>query len=162
VSSQVVVGIGDCAVSSDPGVVLITYALGSCIAVAIYDPVACVGGLLHFMLPDSNIDLERARGNPFLYADTGVPALFQRAYGAGAEKRRLKVRVAGGARVLDDGGFFDIGRRNYLSLKKLLWKAGVMVEQESVGGTAYRTVRLGMETGQYTLQEGPATAAGRR
>jgi chemotaxis protein CheD len=154
-NTQVVVGIGDCAISADPDVLLVTYALGSCIAVTIYDPVAKVGGLLHYMLPDSTIDAVRARQNPFLYADTGVPALFQQAQQRGAEKRRLKVRVAGGAQVLNDGGFFDIGKRNYLSLKKMLWQVGVIVEQEAVGGCCYRTVRLQMEDGNYVLQEGP-------
>lgn len=93
----VIVGIADCQISADPESVLVTYALGSCIAVAIYDPAARVAGMLHFMLPESGIDPGKARERPFMFADTGVPLLFRRAYELGADKKRMVVRVAGGA-----------------------------------------------------------------
>lgn len=147
-----IVGIADCQVSRDPGCILVTYALGSCIAVAIYDPVARVAGLLHFMLPDSAMDGARAGARPYMFADTGVPLLFRRAYELGAEKRRMLVRLAGGAQVMDDHGVFDIGRRNHVATRKILWKAGVLIEGESVGGTASRTVRLEVATGAMWLR----------
>src|SRR5436305_4658403 len=103
----VVVGVADCRVTSDVSNVLITYALGSCIAVAIYDPVAKVGGLLHFMLPESGIDPEKARTNPYMFADTGIPLLFRRSYQRGAAKQRLVIDIAGGAQVMDEGGVFN-------------------------------------------------------
>ena len=90
---------GDCRVSADPEETLVTYALGSCVAVSIHDAAAHVGGLLHFMLPESALDRAKAQGNPFLFADTGIPLLFRAAYERGAEKRRLLVKVAGGAQV---------------------------------------------------------------
>ena len=95
---QLTVGVGDCKVSNAPESVLATYALGSCIAIAIYDPVAAVAGLLHFMLPVSSINPEKAGRNPFIFADTGIPLLLQAAYRLGAKKNRLVVRVVGGAR----------------------------------------------------------------
>lgn len=64
-------------ISNTPGTVLVTYSLGSCIAVAIYDPLVRVGGMLHFMLPDSELDPEKAQNNPFMFADTGIPSLFK-------------------------------------------------------------------------------------
>ena len=82
--SLLTVGVGDCKVSNGADSVLTTYALGSCIAVAIYDPVAGVGGLLHFMLPESSLNPDRAGQNPFVFADTGIPMLFHAAYGIGA------------------------------------------------------------------------------
>ena len=94
--TPVVVGMADGRVSGDPGQVLATYALGSCIALALHDPAARVGGMLHFMLPDSAIDPEKARRNPWMFADTGIPLLFRQAYEMGADKRRLVVRAAGG------------------------------------------------------------------
>jgi chemotaxis protein CheD len=148
----VIVGISDCQVSGDPEEVLVTYALGSCIAVAIYDPQARVGGLLHFMLPDSSIDAERGGQRPFMFADTGVPLLFRRAYGLGADKRRMIVRLAGGAQMMDERGVFDIGRRNYLAARKILWKAGVLIESEAVGGNVSRTVRLEVASGTLWLR----------
>lgn len=99
--SPLIVGVGDCRVSSDPESVLVTYALGSCIAVMIHDPVARVGGLLHFMLPESGMDRAKAQLNPFMFADSGIPLLFHGAYELGAEKRRLVVTAAGGAQMMD-------------------------------------------------------------
>jgi len=147
--SKLVVGVGDCRVTGEPGDELVTYALGSCIAVVIWDPVALVGGLLHFMLPDSSLDrVNNGRDYPYRYADTGVPLLFQEAYRMGADKKRLVVRLAGGAAVVADNGVFSIGRRNYAAVRRVLWKAGVMVHAEDVGGTFSRTVRLEVESGR--------------
>ncbi|MDX2149875.1 MAG: chemotaxis protein CheD [Bryobacteraceae bacterium] len=149
-----IVGMADCGWSADPSEVLITYALGSCIGVAIHDPVAKVGGLLHFMLPDSAIDRTKAAANPFMFADTGLPLLFRRAFELGAQKHRLVVRVAGGSQVLDPNGVFSIGKRNYAALKKILWKAGILVQSEDVGGSGSRTLRLDVETGRCSIRTG--------
>jgi len=151
------VGVGDCKVSDAAGSVLATYALGSCIAVAIHDPVAAVGGLLHFMLPESSLNPDKASENPFMFADTGIPLLFHAAYDLGAEKRRLVVRAAGGAQVMDESGVFNIGKRNNLALRKILWRAGVMIHGEEIGGTASRTVRLEVATGRFWVR-GPGMA----
>jgi len=160
VNNLVVVGMADCVVSRDSKATLITYALGSCIAVSVYDPVIQVGGLLHYVLPDSANDLGRARANPAFYADTGIAELLLQVYDVGAEKTRLKVRIAGGARVLEDGKFFNIGSRNFLAVKKLLWQAGILIEQASVGGNRYRTLGLRLSDGSHLLQEGDMTKAG--
>jgi chemotaxis protein CheD len=126
----------------------VTYALGSCIALPIHDPRACVGGLLHFMLPESRIDARKARKNPSMFADTGIPMLFHRAYELGAVKSRLVVRAAGAAQVLNDAEVFNIGKRNYLALRRILWRAGVMLRGEATGGTTSRTVRLEVGNGR--------------
>lgn len=147
----VTVGVADCKVSNAAESALATYALGSCIALAIYDPVAAVGGLLHFMLPESSLNPGKASENPYMFADTGIPMLFHSAYRLGAEKRRLVVWAAGGAQVMDDSGVFNIGKRNNLALRKILWKAGVMIHGEEVGGTTARTVRLEVGTGRFMI-----------
>lgn len=148
-----VVGVGDCKVTGDAGAELVTYALGSCIAVAIWDPVSRASGLLHFMLPESSVDPAGGADRPFRYADTGTPLLFRQTYEAGGDKRRLVVRIAGGAAVVDDGGVFSIGKRNYAALKKILWKAGVLIHGEAVGGAVSRTVRLEAATGRFLIRE---------
>jgi len=148
----VVVQVADCQISEDPEGSLVTYALGSCIAVAIHDAVAGVGGLLHLMLPESGIDRAKAQANPYMFADTGIPLLFRNAYEHGAEKRRLTVRLAGGAQVMDEKGVFNIGKRNYLAVRKILWKAGVLVNAEDVGGNVSRTVRLEVGSGKFWLR----------
>jgi len=143
-----VVGISDCAITNDPEGSLITYALGSCIAIAIHDRIASVGGLLHFMLPDSSMNPTKAENNPYVFADTGIPRLFQQAYQCGADKRRLAVYLLGGAQVVHTSEDFNIGKRNHLAARKILWKAGVMVHGETVGGNIARTVRLENGTGK--------------
>lgn len=106
---ELIVGVADMKVSRDPDVVLVTHSLGSCIGLAIYDPVVKVGGLLHYMLPDSELDLKKSRDNPAMFGDTGIPLLFKSTYKFGAKKSRLKVVVAGGAQIMDQNGLFNIG-----------------------------------------------------
>lgn len=155
---MIAVGIGDLKVSAVREETLVTYGLGSCMGITIWDPVSRVAGILHFMLPESQSDLARAKDNPALYADTGIPLLFKSAYQIGAEKKRLLVRVAGGAQVLDGKGVFNIGRRNYLAMKKIFWKAGVLIHAEEVGSNVSRTLRLEVGSGKLLLQEAGAGA----
>jgi chemotaxis protein CheD len=150
---SLVVGISDCKVSNDLESVLVTYALGSCIAVALYDPATKVGGLLHYMLPESSLDAHKAQQNPFMFADTGIRALLHAVTANGANARRMIVRLAGGAQVLDSEGVFQIGKRNYLAARKILWKAGILISAEAVGGDVSRTTRLDLATGQMWIRE---------
>ena len=150
--TSIVIGIGECKVSKEPSSVLVTHALGSCIAILIHDPVTKVAGLLHYMLPESSLDLEKAAKRPFVYADTGIPLLFQSAYQLGAVKSRMIVMAVGGAQMLDPNGTFNIGKRNHLAMRKIFWKAGVIVHKEEVGGTVSRTVRIDVASGRVQLR----------
>jgi chemotaxis protein CheD len=149
-----VVGVADMVVSGSPDELLITYSLGSCIAVVIFDPVACVGGMLHYMLPESSLDQEKAAKNPFMFADTGITRLFKSSYQMGAKKENIVVKTAGGAQMLDSNGLFNIGKRNYLAMRKIFWKNNVAIAAEHVGGEVNRTVRLEMDTGRVILKVG--------
>ncbi len=133
------------------GDVLVTHALGSCLGLMVYDPGQAVGGMLHAMLPLSSINPQKAEANPFMFVDTGVPAMFQALYELGAQKSRLVVKAAGCASPLGKNEMFKIGQRNYTLLKKLLWKNSVMVEAEDVGGTKSRTVYFDISTGRITI-----------
>ncbi len=148
---QIVVGISDLAVSSDPGDTIVTYALGSCIAVVIWDPVRKVGGMIHYMLPLSCTSPDKAKEKPAMFADTGVPLLFKRLYAKGCQKEDLVIKVAGGGKLYDDNGTFDIGRRNYVVVRKLFWKNDVVITAEDVGGRRSRTVRLNVGTGRVLI-----------
>ena len=149
---KIIVGIADMKVTDDQTASLITYSLGSCIGVALYDPAVKVGGLLHFMLPESKIDVSKAQKNPWMFADTGVPLFFKEAYKLGAEKRRLQVKVAGGAQILDDQGLFNIGKRNYMAVRKLFWMNNVLVSGEEVGGEVNRTVTIELGSGKVWIK----------
>jgi chemotaxis protein CheD len=78
--------------------------------------------------------------------------LFKAAYKLGAKKQRMKVVIAGGAQVLDQQGFFNIGKRNYMALRKIFWKNGVMVNYEEIGGSSNRTVKLSIKDGGVWLK----------
>jgi chemotaxis protein CheD len=149
---ETVVDIADMKVTDDPTADLVTYSLGSCIGVTIWDPQVHVGGLIHYMLPESSLAPEKARLNPAMFCDTGIPALFRAAYALGAVKNRIIVKVAGGSSLLDDNGTFNIGKRNYIMLRKLFWKNGILVEAEDVGGNLSRTVRLSVGSGRVTVR----------
>ena len=154
-AGDVVVGIAELRLSADPGERLVTYALGSCLGIAIHDPVAKVGGLLHAMLPTGTIDPEKAGRVPAMFVDTGVPLLFRESYKLGARKERMVVKVAGGAFAGPDESAdqFQIGKRNVLALRKLLWKNGVLLHAHDVGGMQMsRTVFLDVATGAYTVR----------
>lgn len=149
---NIIVGVADMKVSNDPEAILVTHSLGSCIGLAIYDPVVKAGGLLHYMLPESSLDGRKAKKNPYMFGDTGIPLLFKETYKLGAKKSRLKVIVVGGSQILDQKGFFNIGKRNYLILRKLFWKNNMMAGFEDVGGNVNRTLKLEVESGQAWLK----------
>ena len=153
-AERLVIGIGEMIVSKSVDDLLITYALGSCLGFAIYDPEVGVGGLIHLMLPTSTLDKERSRHNPERFVDTGVPVLFKECYRLGAKKERLVARVAGGASMIGNGGrdSFQTGRRNVVTLKKMLWKNGVLLKAEDVGGSVSRTVSLRVATGEMIVK----------
>lgn len=149
-----VVGLAEFRVSDDPEETLVTYALGSCLGITVWDPVAQVGGLLHVMLPSGEMDPDQARTNPARFVDTGVPALFRACYALGARKERMITRVAGGAAMAVEGGSdrFQIGRRNVLALRNVLWKAGVLLEAQDVGGHQSRTIWLQVGSGECVVR----------
>ncbi|MCC6233722.1 MAG: chemotaxis protein CheD [Verrucomicrobiales bacterium] len=149
---RVIVGIADLAVTNNRSATLTTYSLGSCLAVAIYDPVIRCGGLLHAMLPDSSIDPVKAAKQPGMFIETGVAALFRAAYQFGAEKMRMRIAVAGGGQIMDNSGFFNIGKRNYEALMALFQKHGLRVAAEQVGGLVNRTVYLNVASGEVRLK----------
>lgn len=149
-----VVGISDMKTSRDPNELLITYSLGSCLGVVIYDPVARVAGLLHSMLPLSKIDHAKAEANPFMFVDTGVPALFKEAYQLGAEKKNIVLKAIGCSSLLDEEGFFKIGERNFTVLRKLLWKNNILIDKQDIGGNLSRTVTICVQTGRVTVKTG--------
>ncbi|MCK4768495.1 MAG: chemotaxis protein CheD [Desulfobacula sp.] len=147
-----IVGVADMKVSKNPAESIVTYSLGSCIGLVIYDPAVKVGGILHYMLPDSSIDKDKAVARPYMFADSGIPRLFKAAYQLGAVKNRMKVYVAGGAEILDQKGFFNIGKRNYMALKKMFFKNNVMINNQNVGGNTNRTVRVEIATGDIYVK----------
>ena len=155
---RIVVGIADLKFGAS-GDLLVTHALGSCLGITAYDPVAAVGGMLHVMLPNSAINTEKAADRPQMFVDTGVPLMFKELYRRGAEKGRVVLKVAGGSGRAADSGTdsFQIGKRNMVMLRKLLWKNGVLIRGQDVGGQGSRDLFFDVETGQVSVRSAGRT-----
>jgi chemotaxis protein CheD len=149
---QVVVNVSDARTSDTVEDVLVTYSLGSCIGVALYDPIARLAGLLHYQLPSSSLDPQRARDNPLMFADTGMQRLLGEMEARGAQRRRMKVKLAGAAQMLNDANLFNIGKRNHTAIRKLLWQYGMFIEAEEIGGAIPRTLYLRASDGNVTIR----------
>jgi len=146
------VDISDMKISEDEKDILVTYSLGSCVGITLYDPVTKIGSLIHCMLPLSRVDREKAKKNPFMFVDTGLSQQLQEMYNRGARKKNIIAKVAGGAKLLDKKNLFRIGERNYTVVRKLLWKNDILIKAQDVGESKSRTVRLYMDTGITTVR----------
>jgi chemotaxis protein CheD len=148
------VGIGDMTVSREQAEVIKTFALGSCVAVIAYDRLHKVAGLMHVALPDAAINPQKAQEKPGYFADSGMPAFMELLKKAAASPASLAIRLAGGSNIMDDNARFDIGKRNVLAIRKLLWKLGLGTIAEDVGGGISRTVHIAVATGEVIIFSG--------
>lgn len=149
------IGIGELTIVVNEPVELVTHALGSCVAVCIWDPEARVAGLLHFLLPDELEHSTRATTQPGAFAASGIPLLFERAYRKGLHKARTQVYLVGGAEMPHlSVAPRQIGKRNVLAARRLLWANGVLIAREETGGTQPRSVYLCAHTGRLRVRAG--------
>ncbi len=153
---NIIVNVSDAKISEDVGSTLVTYSLGSCIAVTLYDPACKIGGMIHYQLPESSMDEDRAKRDPFMFADTGLHLLINKMLQMGADKRRMTVKAAGGAAMPNGPKGFDIGKRNFLILRKVLWQYGLMMKSHDVGGSNPRNLYLDIETGSVLVKSNGA------
>lgn len=150
---DLILGIGEMGVSDTPGSMIKTFALGSCIALILYEPRKRIGGMVHIALSNSNINEEKSRTKPGYFVDTALPALIA------MMKKKIKsedlssviVKLAGGASVMEDARLFNIGGNNISEVKKLLHKYGLNIKAEDTGGDLSRTVTLFIDTGKTLI-----------
>lgn len=147
---KVNLGVGEMGIASETGTALQTIGLGSCVAVIILDPFQKKVGMVHVALPDSLTDPDRARRTPGFFADTAIPALLER-MGLLSRTIGLMAKLAGGASVMDSNGTFNIGKRNVLAIKKLLWKHRIAILGEDIGGTHSRSVIVDVDEGRVVV-----------
>ena len=146
------VGMADYKVGKNPAT-LISYGLGSCIGVSLYDPQTKIGGLLHIMLPDST--QARASDNPAKFADTGFPLMLADVLKLGASQSRLVAKIAGGAQMFAFANATDVmrvGSRNAEAVKKILRENRIRLVAEDTGGTYGRTVSIDLTNGVYKVK----------
>ncbi|MBN1289162.1 MAG: chemotaxis protein CheD [Actinobacteria bacterium] len=154
------VGVAEVKVSENP-TTLVSYGLGSCVAVAIYDPNIKIGGLAHVMLPES---AGRAGGaSPGKFADTGISYLVGELIKRGAHVKRMRCKIAGGSQMfklpgtthaassLENMPRTQIGERNIEAVKQTLRDHSIKIVAEETGGDHGRTVRFNPSTGEMEV-----------
>lgn len=150
--ANLTIDISDMKLSKSRDDILVTYSLGSCVGLTLFDPVAGVGAMIHCMLPLSKIDPEKAKLKPYMFVDTGVAHMLGELYSLGATRQNLVAKVAGAGSPLGREETFRIGQRNYTILRKFLWKNNILIEKEDVGGSKARTLYLYMADGKTTVK----------
>jgi chemotaxis protein CheD len=143
-----VAGIGEMVLSSSPEAHLVAYGLGSCIALAAYDPRSRVGGLAHFMLPNGNAN----NASPVKFIDTGIDNFLDALTARGADVKRCALKAAGAASMLTVGDGLAIGRRNAETMESALAERGLFLAATSLGGTTGRTVQLDVIDGRFLIK----------
>lgn len=148
---QYVVGIADMKLCRNSGV-LVTYALGSCIGICLYDPMIKLAGMVHIMLPANQ---EGASGNIFKYADTGIPETIRKMVAFGAMRSRIVGKIAGGAKMFDipgNGSLGNIGQRNAEAVRLILRQEKIRLLKEDVGANYARTLFFDAATGEGRIR----------
>lgn len=141
------IGIADMKLAKQQGT-LVTYALGSCIGICLWDPLLKIGALVHIMLP---LNMETNRTSPFKYADTGIRLTLNKMELMGAKRARIVAKIAGGAKMFNvpgNGSLGNIGQRNIESVHQVLRMEGIRLMNEDVGGSAARTLFFDVATGE--------------
>ncbi|HEY8910319.1 MAG TPA: chemotaxis protein CheD [Desulfosporosinus sp.] len=150
-SAVITVGMADYKTARSPDL-LLTAGLGSCIGICIHDPFLKVGGMAHIMLPTASGSLG---GNPAKYADTGMELLLKEITGMGANKTRLRAKIAGGAQMFSFPGkpaILKIGERNAEAVVQELKKYGIPLLISDVGGSFGRTIHFDVGTGALRIR----------
>ena len=151
-SQTIKVGISDLKIARSPDV-LVTFALGSCVGICLYDRVKKIAGLSHIMLPSSNMNRDPKQA--YRFADTAIVILVQKMVAAGADKRRLTAKIAGGAKMfasVSDNSLSNIGHRNVASVKETLLKLGIPIIADDTGKDFGRTVYFYSEDGKMQIK----------
>ena len=144
---------GEIEVTDNPSTVLRT-CIGSCVAVAMYDHQAGVGGLGHIMLPTGSDKKEKS--GPALYARSGIPLLLNKIVKSGASKDRIVAAIAGGSFILTDtklGVELNIGRRNTDIVQQVISSLGIPIIRQDTGGYCGRVFELNLEDGLINIRE---------
>lgn len=141
------VGVSEMAVSADPKERLVTFSLGSCIGLTVYDPVAAVGGLLHCLMPDSACNKADAQAHPARYIDTGISLILCEVEKLGAMRQRLIVSIAGACSNRAGQDLYQVGGQNMRAVRRGLALHHLSIAVEEVGGGDPLTMTLDIDSG---------------
>lgn len=149
---QIMVDIAGYKISQCESDTLITYSLGSCIGMTLYDPIQKIGGMVHCMLPHSKIDPGKAYLRPGMFVNTGLGILLNDLFKFGATRKTLIAKLAGASNILDNNNLFNIGQRNYSAAVKMLQQNEINIYGENVGGSHSRTMFMYLRDGRTIIR----------
>ncbi len=147
------IGIGELHVLVGSGT-LITFALGSCVGICLFDASAQVAGMIHIMLPSASVGGASSSHRPHVFADTGIAALRTKMLAQGASPTAIRAKVFGGAQMFQAGGdLLAVGKRNVLATRKAVWKLKLAVDVQDVGGREARTLHMDVSSGRVLVSK---------
>jgi chemotaxis protein CheD len=150
-AAETMVRMGELATSSEPGHVLVSLGLGSCIGLALLDRRTGRAGLAHVVLPESN---GHGADNPLKFADHAVPELLDRVVALGGRRTRIEAVLVGGASMFATSSTsLEVGQRNEAAVRDQLEKLRIPIVAEATGGTRGRTIRVDVASGGVTVRE---------
>lgn len=148
--NKIIVGIGEGKLAEGEQI-LVSYALGSCVGICLYDRAKLLAGMAHIVLPCKADSLNQE--NAYKFADEGVRELIHLMTSHGADKRRLTAKLAGGAKMFEtNNSKWEIGSRNTETVKRVLKEEGVRVAGEDTGKNYGRTITFYAENGQMRVR----------
>ncbi len=150
-SNRITIGISEMSLGK-ADTLLITVGLGSCIGIALWDPIVKIGGLSHIMLPDSNAIRNHKKFNPGKFANTAIPLLIEYMEKAGARKTRIVAKIAGGAQMFNFSRF-DVGKRNMIAVKDKLKEFKIPLKAEDCLGDKGRTILFNCDNGVLIVKK---------
>ncbi|WP_179300264.1 chemotaxis protein CheD [Pseudothioclava arenosa] len=130
----------------------LTTILGSCVSACLFDPVRGVGGMNHFLLPEQ----PKGSVSAASFGAHAMELLINELIKAGAERRNLRAKVFGGARMISSAS--DVGRRNARFIQEFLAREAIDCVSHSLGGTTARKIIFWPESGrvrQKLLEQEP-------
>jgi len=150
-----IVGIGEYVISDDPEDILKTFALSSCIAVTVYDPLIHLAGMIHIALPTPSSQ-EEAECRPGYYASSGIPILIRKmCWTYGTQRENLQVKLFGGAVSVRTDDYFKIGSKNIKEVKEILLDMNLKILEAHIGGAISRTLTMSVQTGEIEIASLP-------
>lgn len=153
-ANVITVGISDFKIASNSDS-LITYALGSCVGICLFDPTTKIAGMSHILLPC----ISPTDNNKMKYADTAIPLLVESMEQQNVKRSNLVAKIAGGASMFttsfSNSALAQIGTRNVESVKKALASLNIPIIAEATGGNQGRTIKFDSDTGDLHVRSVP-------
>jgi chemotaxis protein CheD len=150
---RVQVRVSDLVVAEAPAV-LVAVALGSCVAIVLFEPVSRIGAMSHVLLPSPAASRDPPGQQPGRFAQTAVPTMVERMIARGARAPSITARLVGGASMftsLTPPGMIQMGDRNVVAAREALHRHGIRLSGEAVGGDFGRTAELDVSTGRLVI-----------